>query len=441
MAPRRVCAFAAPIRSCFEESFSVSNSRDMTSLQRVIVAATLAWGVSVGHAQIDPSKRELIQLGYNLPLEGNGPLSAYAFYYLNLPRFVRTNLTLRLAVAPVYLDSELGISQLLGPQTDFGIGIAGGGFADTYSEVRRGRYIQAESFTGHGAGASASIYHLFNPGDRIPLNGVFRLESHSSFYERDGKTAPNFQLPDDRTSFNLRTGLRWGGREPLMLSAFAMEISGWYEAELRSKPGPYGFPSASDPSERDRRVQQLAHLFWARALLAYTFEKWKHNLSASLTLGTSIDSDRFSAYRLGGVLPLAAEFPLTLPGYIFQEISAKDFALLGINYSLPLDRADRWAINALVTTAGVNYISGLEQPGNWHSGVGGGIRFRSKSDAWQVVLGYAYGVDAIRKGGRGAHSVGILVQFDLERANVSLFEPGENPIRSRGLQHILGNFF
>src|SRR5260221_387925 len=123
-----------PILSCVRESFSVSNSRDMTCLQRVIVvAAVAAWGVSVAHAQIDPSKRELIQLGYNLPLEGNGPLSAYAFYYLNVPQFMRTNLTFRLALAPVYLDSELGISGALGENTDVGLGVAGGGFADTYS--------------------------------------------------------------------------------------------------------------------------------------------------------------------------------------------------------------------------------------------------------------------------------------------------------------------
>src|SRR5947209_1324073 len=118
----------------------------------------------VCHAQIDPSKRELIQLGYNLPLEGSGPINAYAFYYLNVPHFLRTNLTLRLAIAPVYLDSELGISSLLGEHTDLGLGVSGGGFADTYSEVRGGEYIRAESFTGNGGGASASIYHLFNPG-------------------------------------------------------------------------------------------------------------------------------------------------------------------------------------------------------------------------------------------------------------------------------------
>ena len=87
----------------------------------------------------------------------------------------------------------------------------------------------------------------------------------------------------------------------------------------------------------------------------------------------------------------------------------------------PLSRA-RFA---LVTTAGVNYISGLEQPGNWHSGAGGDLRYRSPSNAWQLVLGYAYGIDAIRSHGRGAHSVGVLLQFDLDRAHVALFEPGE----------------
>lgn len=407
----------------------------MVRLERAILIALMGMGAaSATQAQIDPAKRELIQLGYNLPVSGSGPINAYAFYYLNVPQFVRTNLTLRLAVAPVYLDSELGFTGLLGEHTDLGLGVSGGGFADTYSEVRGGKYIRAESFTGHGGGGSASIYHLFNPGGRIPFNGLLRLESHSIVYERDTKTDARFVLPHDRTSFNVRTGFRWGGKEPVLLPDLAMELSAWYEGMFRTHHGPYGFAG-------DRQVEQFSHLFWGRALLAYTLPEWKHNFYISLTAGTSVEADRFSAYRLGGVLPLAAEFPLTLPGYYFQEISARDFALLGINYSLPLDRTDRWAINAIATTAGVNYIPGLEQPGHWHSGLGGGIRYRSRSDAWQLVLGYAYGVDARRETGRGAHTVGFLLQFDLERAHVAMFEPGENPIRSQGLQRIFGNFF
>ena len=66
---------------------------------------------------------------------------------------------------------------------------------------------------------------------------------------------------------------------------------------------------------------------WARTLLAYTLPELKHNFSLSLTAGTSLKTDRFSAYRLGGALPLVSEFPLTLPGYYFQELSADRFLL------------------------------------------------------------------------------------------------------------------
>ena len=165
-------------------------------------------------AQIDPVKRDLIQIGYNQPLEGRAPVAGYAFYYHNQPDFLRTNLTLRLALAPVYLDSELGFNHALGPNTDFAIGAAGGGFADSYNEIRGGKYSEAESFDGHGAELSASIYHLFNPGDLIPLNLVLRGAAHYSVYDRTDNTASNFQLPSDGTTFNVRTGLRWGGIEP-----------------------------------------------------------------------------------------------------------------------------------------------------------------------------------------------------------------------------------
>lgn len=389
----------------------------------------LVLGTINSSAQIDPAKRELIQLGYNQPLEGHGPISAYAFYYLNVPNFYRTNLTLRFALAPLYLDSELGIKEAIGPNTDLGIGLAGGGFADGYNEVRGGKYLRKESFSGHGGGASLNLYHLFNPNQRIPLNGVARVEGHYSSYVRDNDTDDNFELPRDKGSLNLRSGLRFGGSEPLMLPDVAMELSVWQESQFRANSGRYGFGD-------DRAVHVSSHLFWGRALLTYTFPELKHSFTVNLTGGVSLDSDRFSSYRLGGILPFASEFPLTLPGYYYQEISAKRFALLAGQYYLPLDRQNRWAFAAVAATATVQYVDGMEQPGHWHSGLAGGIRYRSPKDAWQIVVAYAYGVDAIRDHGRGAQSVGLLLQFDLERAHVPLFDPGNQPLRSRVLQRL-----
>ena len=311
--------------------------------------------------------------------------------------------------------------------------MAGGGYADNYAEIRQGKYLPSESFTGYGGEVSLSLYHLFNPGQRIPLNGLVRAEFHQALFSRDKETATGFELPDDQSTLNFRTGFRFGGREPLIFPEVAMELSAWYENMFRLRPSVYGFAG-------DREIKQTSHLFWARALLAYTLPKLKHSFNVSLTGGASLDADRFSAYRLGGILPMASEFPLTLPGYYYQEISAEKFVLFGGQYSVPLGTSRSWALNFVATTAGVEYVPGLEQPGRWHSGVGGGITYRSPKDAWQLLVAYAYGIDAIRDNGRGAHSIGFLLQFDLERAHRNLFDPAEQPLRSRGLERIFRIF-
>ncbi|SRR5581483_6321085 len=394
-------------------------------LLTILLAAVCA--AQVSQAQIDPTKRDLIQLGYNAALEGHAPIAAYAFYYHNQPGFLNTNLTLRLAIAPVYLDSELGISHVLGPTTDIGFGLAGGGFAQSYYEIRQGKYLPDESFTGHGAQASVNLYHLFNPDQQIPLNAIVRSEVDYATFERDEETAPNFALPRDQTSFNVRTGLRWGGKEPLLAPDLGMEISVWYEGRFRFNPGEYGFG--------DRQVEPNSHLFWARALLAYTLPH-KDNFMLSITAGSSINADRFSAYRIGGVLPLASEFPLTIPGYYYQELSARRFVLVNGTYYLPLTASNRLDLTAVGSTALMDYVTGLQQPGHWNSGVGGGITYYSSSRAWQIYLGYGYGFDAIRTHGRGAQSIGILVQLDLSRTKGSLY-PGASAPWYRGFDRFI----
>ncbi len=379
-------------------------------------------------AQIDPVRRDLIQIGYNAAFEGHPPLAGYAFYYHNQPDFLETNLTLRLAVAPVYVDSELGFVSGLGPNTDFAIGAAGGGFADGYNEIHGGTYLQNESFDGNGGEISASIYHLFDPGDEIPLNFVLRGTAHYSFYNRSDDTASSFALPADHGDFSVRTGLRWGGVEPTLFPPLAMELSVWYEGHLRSDSGSYGNLTSDG---YDRELNEQSHLFWAEAALAYTLPKSQQSFYVRLTAGTSVDADRFSAYRLGGFLPLIAEFPLSLPGYYFQEISARQFVLLNANYLLPLDPKKRWNIDVNVASAFVDYLPGESQPGNWLNGVGGGILYHSPSDRWKIMLNYGYGIDAIRSHGRGANSLGLLVQFDLGRKHSQNFNPTQ-PLLWRG---------
>ena len=385
----------------------------------------------LAHAQIDPVKRDLLQFGYNQPLQGHGPLGAYAFYYRNQPNFIRTNLTLRLALAPVYLDSELGFVHGLGPHTDFAIGLAGGGFADSYDEVDGGRYLSGQSFQGDGGEVSASVYHLFNPADEIPLNLVLRGAAHYSVYSANDSTSPAFRVPRNDTQFDVRTGLRWGGMEPTLFPALAMEVSLWYEGEFRSAHGTYGFND-------DREVKPASHLFWAAAALSYTLPQSKQNFRVRLIGGTSIHADRLSAYRLGGFLPLIAEYPLSLPGYYYQEFSARQFVLLNTSYLLPIAPNQRWNLDFTAATAVMDYLPGTGQPGNSVSGIGGGILYRAPSDRFRCIVNYGYGINAIRNGHRGASSISILLQIDLDKPSGSGFQSTQ-PGRWRGWNWLFGD--
>jgi hypothetical protein len=382
-------------------------------------------------AQIDPVQRDLVQSGYNQPLKGQAPIAGYAFYLHNQPDFVRSNLTLRLVVAPVYLESELGFVHGLGPQTDFAVGAAGGGFAYNYYEIDAGKYEKNQSFEGHGGELSSSIYHRFNPDDRIPLYYVLRGSARYSVYEEANNTSPNFQLPENGATYSVRTGLRWGGMEPTLFPALALEVSGWYEGQFRTDSGRYGF-------NNDREVESSAHLFWSSAALSYTLPESKQNFFGRLVAGTSVNADRLSAYRLGGFLPLAAENPLSIPGYFYQEFSARQFVLCNASYLLPIAPDQRWNLNFNAATAVVDYLSGTGQAGSSVSGVGAGILYRAPSDRFRFLTSYGYGFNAIRDGQRGASSISFLLQIDLgKKPSGGNFNPAQ-PDRWRGWNWLMG---
>jgi hypothetical protein len=70
-------------------------------------------------------------------------------------------------------------------------------------------------------------------------------------------------------------------------------------------------------------------------------------------------------------------------------------------------------------------------------GLGAGILYKSPS--WKILVGYGYGVNAIRSSGRGAQSVGLLLQLDLGKAREAMLNT-QDPSRWRGFQNMF-NFF
>jgi len=185
-------------------------------------------------------------------------------------------------------------------------------------------------------------------------------------------------------------------------------LSVWHEAQFRTEADPYGYNG-------DREVEWQTQAIWGRALLKYLFDPSEHMAQAGISAGTTWQADRFSAYRLGGDLPFSSEFPLSIPGYYFQELSAERFALLNAQYSFPLIPSFKnWRVDILGATGWVDYLPGLEQPGNWHTGVGGGVSYISPSGAWFVSVLYGHGFDAMRSHGRGGDELAFLFQYDFE---------------------------
>lgn len=376
------------------------------------LATGLLWLVSpmLCWAQLDPRPRSLLQIGYDQPLNGRGPQSGYAYYYYNNPALSGSNVLLRLAVAPIYFDGELGFRSLLSPHTDVGIGVFGGGYGDNYYEVRQGNYHREESFDGHGGGAALSLYQLLNPSMQIPLSWVLRGGGRYSVYNRTGKTDDQFEPPDDRFMPFVRTGLRFAGKEPILYPDLGLELSVWFERQWRFNEGRYGFSG-------DRSVESKTDLYWAYAGLDYAWTNSGHKISFAVTGGGSGDADRLSAWRLGGVLPLVAEFPLILPGYYHQELTARRFIHFYGSYLLPLDPGGRFQLRFEAATAQIDELEGFEQGDSWQTGVGGGLTFTPKNKVCRIVARYGYGINAVREHGRetGGHSVGLLVQYDFEQ--------------------------
>jgi hypothetical protein len=370
-------------------------------------------------AQLDPYPRSLLQLGVDQAVSAVGPQSLYAYYYSNHPFTGDSNRVLRLVVAPLFVDGELGFRSLLSPDTDVGIGFGGGGYSENQFEIRKGRYIREESFDGHGGGGSLRLYHRINPGGRIPLSLVVQSGARFSTFARTGRTAEEFIPPADRVEADLRTGLRLAGAEPLLYPDLAMEMSVWIERRWRLDPGTYGYDGSF-------AVRPHSDVGWVHASLNYPWVPSGNQMTVSLTAGGTMDADRFSAWRLGGVLPLGSETPLALPGYFYRELSATRFVHAGATYVAPLSGSHRWQLRLAAAGAVVRFLPGLEQSGRWHAGVGPGLEYTSRNQVWRVVVHYGYGAFAPRGERQGAHSVGLLYQFNFEqrRARRSGFLPG-----------------
>ena len=393
---------------------------------RGVLAAAALLLAAPAPAQIDGARRFQLEGGYEQGVANPGPSGPYAFLYYNRPGVVGSSSTLRVALAPVYADVELGLRAAAGPGNDAGLGFSGGGYAFGQTVVDRGDERRGESFMGHGGGPSLSFYPALGKLGPAPLNGVLRVSGSYANYERNSDTRPGFRLPTDTWTGAARAGLRWGGQEPGLDRSPAMEISGWWESRLREHGGVYGLG--------DRTAERRTDLFWTRVLIAYAL-KCGVILRGGASAGAGEGVDRFSAYQLGGLLTMNSEFPLILPGYFSQEIAARRYAQAWTRVGLPLDGARRLVLNLFAAGASVATVPGADAGGPRHVGVGAGLEFVPARGALRTQLDYGYSPTAARGGGRGGHAVALSVEINFASPAP---RAGRPPDSQQGLRWLLG---
>ena len=148
--------------------------------------------------------------------------------------------------------------------------------------------------------------------------------------------------------------------------------------------------------------------------LSYAWTNTGNQFTFALTAG---GSDSFQRLAIGRGLAAGRRVSLTLPGYYYQEISARRFVHFSAAYVAPLSADHRWQLRLGAASAYVDYLPGFEQPGHWHTGAP--VPFTSRSEVWRVILRYGYGFNALRDGQRRAQR-GRPVPYDLGNANIGM---------------------
>ena len=102
-----------------------------------------------------------------------------------------------------------------------------------------------------------------------------------------------------------------------------------------------------------------------------------------------------------------------MPGYYAGEFGARNFALVGGEYAVPLDAAREWHVGIGAATARIAYAPGLEQGRASRSGASVEAEYRPASKMWKTALAYGHGFDAVRGNHRGADTVTLSLEVDL----------------------------
>src|SRR5512132_1154215 len=91
-----------------------------------IASAQVPARVATPYTLMDAESRTIIEGGLETPMNGNGPLTGYAYLFLTRPHFLDKDLYLRLVIPPGYFISELVLDHWPSQNAALGLGVSGG---------------------------------------------------------------------------------------------------------------------------------------------------------------------------------------------------------------------------------------------------------------------------------------------------------------------------
>lgn len=339
--------------------------------------------------------RKSIHGGISWPLDdGRGYPLGYGYFIWKRSAWPCPTADFRLVFAGVAGDIELTMRGLISENTDLGFGGAWqtmGRFEEyDRGQLRLGNRMGLERYSGR---IFVQQHLVANYTEIAKVRAAYEF-GHEGYYHHND-TAPTFQIA---TSGMFQTATLNAGTGKLNRSNFSP--SGWdfnvgFEATFRDDWQAWGPPNRWDSPSRFQKFSLDG------TYVLDSFEEQKLVTKFSGGVGNGVD--RLAASKLGGALtgwPNA----LVMHGYYTREIFAEDYALLNLDYVLPIHEEQELALHFYGDAAMTKRSDIPDRAIHLWSGVGTGVSVKGWWET-QWLLGYGYGINAQRGNDNGGHEV------------------------------------
>jgi hypothetical protein len=334
---------------------------------------------------------------------GAGEIGGLGYFWFNENKFPNDNTALRALIGGLYNDAELSYFLPSNPSTALGVGLGGWGYIGGVTPYFAGEKLGAGQFYGDGLTGRVFINQTVPVGGQLPLNVRATYGFTGNSYRHADETR-NFTLPHDFTEHTVRLEARYGLIEPGLLSKRGFELYLAADANYRDK-----FEAFGPTGALFQKYDKYQHLF---ASIAGRTPVGPATGAARVSTGFSRNTDELNAWRLGGNLLQMNSYSMTLHGYYTREIFASDFVLANTSVSLPLYKPCDLTAHLYGDWAGAKTLNPYTgSSDHWHNylGTGVGLSFRAPGDI-DVLLGYGYGVNAVRRGRHGGHEINVALE-------------------------------